>query len=110
MKRYSVTFSPDLDPGIYVVTLYEIVGGGDLLQYEKLSPRFARRQQKCEKLDILGDFQTMCDRRPVFQVRTLSTFMRRTHFEKFGISKIETQMYTLVWPRKSLPNNQSLSH
>ena len=43
----------------------------------------------------------MCDRRPVFQVRTLSTFMRRTHFEKFGNSKIETQMYTLVWPRKA---------
>ena len=32
MKRYSVTFSPDLDPSIYVVMLYEVVGGGDLLQ------------------------------------------------------------------------------
>ena len=37
---------PNLDPSIYKVTLNEIVGrGGDLLQYEKLSPRFARRQQ-----------------------------------------------------------------
>ena len=37
-----VTF---LDPSIYVVTLYEIVGGGDFYQSRELSPRFACRQQ-----------------------------------------------------------------
>ena len=35
----------DLDPSIYVVALYQIVGGGDLPQSRELSPRFARRQQ-----------------------------------------------------------------
>ena len=34
-----------LVPSIYEVTLYEIVGGGDLPQNRELSPRFARRQQ-----------------------------------------------------------------
>ena len=34
----------DLDPSIYVVALYQIVGGGDLPQSRELSPRFARRQ------------------------------------------------------------------
>ena len=48
-KYYSVTFSPDLDPCIYIGTLYKIVEeGGDLLQRIELSPRFARRQQKFE--------------------------------------------------------------
>ena len=36
----------DLDPSIYVVALYQIVGGGDLPQSRELSPRFAHRQQK----------------------------------------------------------------
>ena len=35
----------DLDPSIYVVALYQIVGGGDLPQSRELSPRFARQQQ-----------------------------------------------------------------
>ena len=39
-------FAYFFDPSIYVVTLYEIVGGSDLPQSRELSPRFACRQQK----------------------------------------------------------------
>ena len=34
-----------LGPSIYEVTLYKIVGGGDLSKNRELSPCFARRQQ-----------------------------------------------------------------
>ena len=39
------SFAHFLDPSIYVVTIYEIMGGGDFYQSRELSPRFARRQQ-----------------------------------------------------------------